>query len=550
VGRLLKGQGFSLQANTKTLEGKQHPDRDVQFRYINEQVKAHQAAGQPVISVDAKKKEQLGHLPNTGRQWRPKGDPVEVEDHSFFFTGPDVPHAIPFGIYDITADRGWVNVGIDHNTSAFAVASIRGWWQARGRQDYPDATRLLVTADAGGSNSCRYRLWKAELADFAAETGLAVTVCHFPPGTSKWNKIEHRLFSHITMNWRGRPLTSHEVVVNLIAATHTRAGLRVDAALDTSVYPLGVSVSKERMNALPLTPHAERGTWNYTIHPAEQDAQSVTGTEDRDSIRTRALSTLADPRLTGMSRGELDALTADLAPAQAARAEQRFFEQRGGARRKAKGKHGRSLLTGADQVLIAVVYLRQICSQLVLSEMLEVSTGPIATAISETGRLLNERRHRIEPTVLRFTSAGALRDFLATETTPTRPNRLASLGDPALTGMSIQALTKLTERLSVRQAASAERRKYRQRGGDRQFGARGGIFQEKITDAERVLATILCLRKVCSRDVVAELFEVSRRTIGNAIVWVRPLLEEDGYVVTRSASRYPNAADVLNAITR
>ena len=188
VGRLLREHGFSLQANAKTLEGKQHPDRDAQFRYINEQARRHQAAGQPVISVDAKKKEHLGWLPNAGRQWRPKGDPVRVEDHSFFFTGPDVPHAIPYGIYDLAADRGWVSVGVDHDTSAFAVASIRRWWQARGRSDYPGAGRLLITADAGGSNSCRYRLWKAALAGFAAETGLAVTVCHFPPGTSKWNK--------------------------------------------------------------------------------------------------------------------------------------------------------------------------------------------------------------------------------------------------------------------------------------------------------------------------------------------------------------------------
>ena len=203
VGRLLREQGFSLQASTKTLEGKQHPDRDAQFRYVNEQVKAHQVAGQPVISVDAKKKEQLGHLPNAGRLWRPRGDPVQVEDHSFFFTGPDVPHAIPFGIYDMTADRGWVNVGVDHNTSAFAVASIRGWWTARGRHDYPNATRLLITADAGGSNSCRYRLWKAELADFAAETGLAITVCHFPPGTQCRCLCAAKQFM-VTMRWCGR----------------------------------------------------------------------------------------------------------------------------------------------------------------------------------------------------------------------------------------------------------------------------------------------------------------------------------------------------------
>jgi hypothetical protein len=229
VGRLLRGAGFSLQANAKTLEGAQHPDRDAQFRYINEQVKDHQADGQPVISVDTKKREQLGRLPMAGRQWRPKGEPVQVEDHSFFFTGPEVEQAIPYGIYDITRDSGWVNVGTDHDTSVFAVESIRRWWQARGREDYAGAARLLITADAGGSNSCRYRVWKSELAALAAETGLTITVCHFPPGTSKWNKIEHRLFSHITMNWRGRPLTSHEVVVQTIAATRTSRGLHVEA---------------------------------------------------------------------------------------------------------------------------------------------------------------------------------------------------------------------------------------------------------------------------------------------------------------------------------
>jgi transposase len=193
VGRLLREQGFSLQSNVKTLEGRQHPGRDAQFRYINEQVKAHQAAEQPVISIDAKKKEQLGQLPNAGRQWRPSGDPVAVEDHSFYFIGPDVEVAIPFGIYDLTRDTGWVNVGVDHDTSVFAVESIRRWWRSVGSLDYPAADRLLITADCGGSNSYRYRLWKAELAAFAAETGLTVTVCHFPPSTSKWNKIEHRL---------------------------------------------------------------------------------------------------------------------------------------------------------------------------------------------------------------------------------------------------------------------------------------------------------------------------------------------------------------------
>jgi hypothetical protein len=188
VGGLLRSNGFSLQGNAKTLEGKQHPDRDAQFRYINEQVKDHQAAGEPVVSVDTKKREQLGRLPMGGREWRPKGDPVQVEDHSFFFTGPDVEQAIPYGIYDVCRDTGWVNVGVDHDTSVFAVESIRRWWKVRGSQDYPAASRLLITADAGGSNGYRYRVWKSELAALAAETGLAITVCHFPPGTSKWNK--------------------------------------------------------------------------------------------------------------------------------------------------------------------------------------------------------------------------------------------------------------------------------------------------------------------------------------------------------------------------
>src|SRR6266576_453051 len=265
VSSLLRENGFSLQGNAKTLEGEQHPDRDAQFRYINEQVKDHQAAGEPVVSVDTKKREQLGRLPMGGREWRPKGEPVQVEDHSFFFTGPDVEQAIPYGIYDITHNTGWVNVGVDHDTSVFAVESIRRWWKVRGSRDYPVASRLLITADAGGSNGYRYRVWKSELAALAAETGLAITVCHFPPGTSKWNKIEHRLFSHITMNWRGRPLTSHDVIVQSIAATTTRTGLRVHAALDTGDYDTGVQISDAQIAALPIARHRFHGDWNYTL---------------------------------------------------------------------------------------------------------------------------------------------------------------------------------------------------------------------------------------------------------------------------------------------
>ena len=232
--------GFSLQGTAKTLEGEQHPDRDAQFSYINEQVKTHQDAGEPVISVDAKKKEQLGQLPAAGREWRPKGDPVRVEDHSFFTTGPQVEQAIPYGVYDLTADSGWVNVGVDHDTSAFAVASIRRWWQARGAADYPGATQATDHRGCGRLQqlplpAVEGRTGRARGRNRSDDHGLPL-----PAGHEKWNKIEHRLFSQITMNWRGRPLTSHEVVVATIASTRTRTGLRVQAELDTGSYPLGL----------------------------------------------------------------------------------------------------------------------------------------------------------------------------------------------------------------------------------------------------------------------------------------------------------------------
>jgi Rhodopirellula transposase DDE domain len=237
VGDLLRAEGFSLQGNAKAVEGKQHPDRDAQFRYISGQVREYQAARDPVVSVDAKKKELVGEFKNGGREWRPKGEPARVRTHDF----PDreLGKAIPYGVYDLAANAGWVNVGTDHDTATFAVESIRRWWNAAGRGDYPHARRLLITADAGGSNGYRTRAWKTELAALAAETGLEITVCHFPPGTSKWNKIEHRLFSAITMNWRGRPLTSHEVIVNSIAATTTGTGLTVRAELDPGSYRPG-----------------------------------------------------------------------------------------------------------------------------------------------------------------------------------------------------------------------------------------------------------------------------------------------------------------------
>jgi hypothetical protein len=266
VGRLLKQQGYRLQRPAKTLEGAQHADRDAQFRYLNQQARTQLAAGQPVVSVDTKKKELVGSFANGGREWQPSGEPERVNVHDF--PDPTLGKAIPYGVYDLGRNSGWVGVGIDHDTAAFAVQTLRRWWQQVGRLAYPQAERLLVGADAGGSNGYRVRAWKTELARLATETGLQVTVCHLPPGTSKWNRIEHRLFSAISMNWRGRPLTSHEVVVELIGATRTHTGLRVRAALDRGRYPLGVKVSDGELAAVPLARHGFHGEWNYTLHPA------------------------------------------------------------------------------------------------------------------------------------------------------------------------------------------------------------------------------------------------------------------------------------------
>jgi Rhodopirellula transposase DDE domain len=265
VGRLLKQQGYRLQRTVKTLEGAQHQDRDAQFRYLNEQARQHLAASQPVVSVDTKKKELVGNFTGGGAEWQPSGEPVEVNVHDF--PDPALGKAIPYGVYDLGRNAGWVSVGVDHDTAAFAVATLRRWWEQVGRVAYPEASRLLVMADPGGSNGYRVRAWKTELAHFAAETGLAVTVCHFPPGTSKWNRIEHRLFSAISTNWRGRPLVSHEVIVELIGATTTRTGLTVHAALDPGRYPLGVKVSDQQLAAVPISRHEWHGEWNYTVLP-------------------------------------------------------------------------------------------------------------------------------------------------------------------------------------------------------------------------------------------------------------------------------------------
>ena len=267
VNRLLHELGYSLQANRKTLEGNQHADRDAQFKYLNLRVRAYQRVLQPVVSVDTKKKELIGEYRNGGREWRPKGRPEQVKVHDF--VDKTLGKAIPYGIYDVTRDNGWVSVGEDHDTAVFAVETLRRWWLRMGSAAYPQARRLLITADGGGSNGSRNRLWKVELQKFADATGLRVSVCHFPPGTSKWNKIEHRMFCHITENWRGRPLVSREVVVNLIGHTRTKSGLTIRSELDENQYPTGQAVSDEEMQALNLKRDRFHGEWNYSLTPRQ-----------------------------------------------------------------------------------------------------------------------------------------------------------------------------------------------------------------------------------------------------------------------------------------
>src|SRR5665213_190673 len=266
VAQLLHAQNYSLQSNRKTEEGADHPDRDAQFRHINHCVKKALAAGMPVISVDTKKKELVGNYDNAGRQWLTAKQPRQVSGHDF--PGPEVPRAYPYGIYDLGLNAGFVNVGTDHDTATFAVASIRGWWRVEGRHLYPSASLIVITADGGGSNGSRLRLWKLELQKFADETGLALSICHFPPGTSKWNKIEHRLFSFISSNWRGEPLRDYETIVNLIAKTTTAKGLKVTCRLDRRKYPTGRKVSDQEMQRINLEPHQFHGEWNYVIKPA------------------------------------------------------------------------------------------------------------------------------------------------------------------------------------------------------------------------------------------------------------------------------------------
>lgn len=409
VGDLLREEGFSLQANAKTIEGKQHPDRDAQFRYINDQAKDHMSAKDPVISVDTKKKELVGDYKNAGRQWRPAGEPVKVRTHDFLDRqGPG--KTIPYGIYDVAANTGWVSVGTDHDTAAFAVASVRRWWQAFGRHDYPTASRLLITADAGGSNGYRTRAWKTELAALAAETGLDITVCHLPPGTSKCNKVEHRLFSHISMNWRGRLLTSHEVIVNSIAATTTRTGLKVHAELDPGTYDTGVKVTDSEIDALSMNRHRFHGDWNYTLCPGRPRTGpgSEAGPEAATTVTAEQLacpdrldiSLLRAPELTGMTTEQLETLTDLLTPSLAHQREQLRHERRGGARLRAPGAGAKDKLSDTDRILATVLCLRKIGTHDLLARLFGVTGSTLTRAVQEARPLLAE--HAIQPSTARF----------------------------------------------------------------------------------------------------------------------------------------------------
>jgi Rhodopirellula transposase DDE domain len=393
VGDLLRAEGFSLQGNAKALEGTRHPDRDAQFRYISEQVRAHQATADPVISVDTKKKELIGEFKNAGRSWRPKGQPAAVRTHDF--PSDSAGNAIPYGVYDVTADAGWVNVGTDHDTAAFAVESIRRWWNAAGGSEYPRARRLLITADAGGSNGYRTRAWKTGLAALAAETGLEITCCHFPPGTSKWNKIEHRLFSHITMNWRGRPLTSHDVIINSIAATTTRAGLTVQARLDDGTYPTGITVSNAQMAALPVSRHLFHGDWNYTLHPAARHAAATA--DPAAAAEQPGHHEPALPELTGLAAAEMDELIARLAALRQAQREQRARAHPASDARH-KPRSGRPpVFPFPDRVVAAVLHLRLALPDDTLAHLLGTSRTTMRRALAEVRNLLDQHGHRIEP---------------------------------------------------------------------------------------------------------------------------------------------------------
>lgn len=391
VGRLLHGLGYSLQGTVKTTEGAGHPDRDAQFAHLNATATAFLDDRQPVISVDTKAKEWLGSRDRPGRTWRPGKNPIKVDCHTF--TTSDQPVAIPYGIYDIATNTGWVNVGTDHDTAEFAVESIRRWWQRRGRVHHPNATRLLITAEAGSSNDPRRWTWKKHLAAFALESGLEITVCHFPPGTSKWNKIEHRMFCHITANWRGRPLTSYEVVIETIAATTTRTGLTLGAELDTGSYRLGSTVTAAEFQALPITPDAFHGDWNYTLAPVPPRPPETPAAKQR--IDPGLTGMLSDPALTGMSRSDFTRLVAVSEPYWDALAEAAF--QRRFHRPRSYLHPQTSSLDHYHRLLAALLRRRRAITSTLLAELLGVTRTNLSNQFQDGHRLLDLHRIVVTP---------------------------------------------------------------------------------------------------------------------------------------------------------
>jgi hypothetical protein len=375
--RMLQAQGYSMQAPAKALEGSSHPDRDGQFRYIAGQVKEHMAAGQPVISVDAKKKEEIGDYAQAGREWHPQGQAPRVLDHSF--RDRDGPgHAVPYGVYDLAGNSGFVNVGTDANTGTFAVASLRSWWDLVGRDAYPDAGRLLVTCDCGSSNGARNRAWKKELAKFAADTGLEITVCHFPPGTSKWNKIEHRLFSQVSHAWRGRPLTSYDTVISTISAISTRTGLTATAVLDTRPYPAGQEITDAEIRDIQdrhLTRHGFHGDWNYTVLPAPRPAPEPA---PGPAVPGRVpLTVLNHPALTGTDPARLLAWTESL---------QDVIAALGGPAPGPRRRGPLPRLTAADLVTATRLISHLGLPQRVLAPFLGVSQATLSQALKPVTR--------------------------------------------------------------------------------------------------------------------------------------------------------------------
>jgi len=420
VLRMLARAGFTQQSNARAQEGRRHPERDEQFRYIAAQVKEHQDAGQPVISVDAKKKEKIGNYAQDGAEWGPAGEPVAVRSHDF--PGKDGQHAIPYGVYDQKLNAGFVNVGTDGNTAALAVESIRRWWQLAGKDAYPDAARLLVTCDAGGSNGYRNGHWKAGLAALAQQTGLEITVCHFPPGTSKWNQIEHRLFCQITLAWRGRPLTSYDVIISTIGAVTTTTGLTATAVLDQGTYPTGAKISDEQLKDIEdrcLTRHGFHGEWNYALLPVPRPAPPA---PQPAAPPGPDLHALADPAITGLPREDLAALTASLEVPLAAAREQHLYLSRGRPRRIDNHRVPRSRLTPPARVLAAVLRYRAGMTGRAIAALLAIDPSAISTATRQVAALAGTATGPLTPGPVRLRTLKDLHEHAArhhiTLTTP------------------------------------------------------------------------------------------------------------------------------------